>query len=211
MFDINNEVNTEKMNLNKKAEMGMGTLIIFIAMILVAAIAAAVLISTTSSLQNKALETGSATTQEVGTSMNVLEIYGEDGSEDETVDGFATIVKLSAGSDSIRFEDLLVTLSLSNDSEDYSYDADAQFDCDDIGTGTVSAGEYTVEYSLEGPNNRPGFLTPGDVAKVCFGSPRAVGETERIRLSLIPRVGTVNTIETALPNLIIDQRQQIFP
>lgn len=200
------------MNLNKKAEMGMGTLIIFITMILVAAIAAAVLISTTSSLQNKALETGSATTQEVGTSMNVLEIYGEDGSEDETVEGFATILKLSAGSDSIRFQDLLVSLSLSDVSEDYAYN-DSGFTCEDISNSTTanSTFGYVVEYSLEGPNNREGFLTPGEVAKVCFGSPRAVGETERIRLSVIPRVGTPNTIETSLPNLIIDTRQQIFP
>ena len=41
----------------KKGEMAMGTLIIFIAMILIAAVAAAVLITTTSTLQDKALKT----------------------------------------------------------------------------------------------------------------------------------------------------------
>lgn len=187
----------------------MGTLILFIAMILVAAIAAAVLITTTSNLQNKALETGSATTQEVGTAMNVLEVYGEDGSSGETVNGFAAILKLSAGSDSIRFNDLLTTLSLDNVSQDYSYN-DTATHCDDI-NGTNSSQGYAVTYSLEGPNNRDGFLTPGDVAKICFGSPREVGETEQLRLSLVPRVGTISTVETRLPNLIIDKRQQIYP
>ena len=60
--------------INHNAEMGMGTLIIFIAMILVAAIAASFLISTTGSLKNKALSTGKATTQEVGTSLQAVEL-----------------------------------------------------------------------------------------------------------------------------------------
>jgi flagellin FlaB len=86
------------MKFKKRGEMAMGTLIIFIAMVLIAAVAAGVLISTTSSLQTKALETGKATRQEVGTNLNVLEVYGEDGSDND-LENLSMVIRLSAGSD----------------------------------------------------------------------------------------------------------------
>ena len=195
-------------NLSKKAEMGMGTLIIFIAMILVAAIAAAVLISTTSSLQNQALATGSATEQEVGTSLNIVEIYGEDGETDNSLEGFGTVTRLAAGSEAIRFEDTLLTVTLNNASQDYDYNE--SLDCDDLSNMNATEG-YGVEYNIEGPNSREGYLTGGDVATVCFGAPRAVEEGEDIRVSLIPRVGTPRTVDTNLPNLVLNLREQVFP
>jgi len=104
--------------LKKKAEMGMGTLIIFIAMILVAAIASSVLISTTGSLQNKALSTGKMTTQEVGTSIVAIDIWAEDGSSQSLNYWFETI-KLAAGSDSIRLSDVLLTMRTNDMKRDY--------------------------------------------------------------------------------------------
>lgn len=199
---------------DKKGEMAMGTLIIFISMILVAAIAAAVLLTTTSSLQNQALQTGSATTQEVGTSIKVLELYGEDGTSNESLDGFTEVVRLSSGSNPIRFEDLLITFNLDNVSEDYEFnntvDNVTNTTCADSTTLGVDNGYY-VEYSLEGPEHRNGFLTPGDVAKVCFESPRSVGETEELEVRLVPRTGQPNVIQARLPNLVIDQRETVYP
>jgi archaeal flagellin FlaB len=194
------------MKTNRKAEMGMGTLIIFIAMILVAAVAAAVLITTTGSLQNKALDTGRSTTQEVGTSLQVVEIYAEDGS-DTTVEEFTVTLKLSAGSDPIRFSDLLMTLALSNMSGDLQYDA--AVNCSD--NTTLDDTTYGISYAITGPDNQAGYLTRGDVVRLCFESPRAVGESELIRLSIIPKVGTPILIATTTPDLILRTRETLYP
>ena len=179
----------------------MGTLIIFIAMIIVAAIAASVLVSTTTSLQNTALQTGSATQDEVGTALNIIEVYGEDGTTGQ-LDNVTAIVSLSAGSEPIRLNDLLVSLALSNNSEDYGFAENAS---------NVSADEFGVNYSIEGANNRQGFLSTGDVARLSFQSPRGIQESEQVRISFIPKVGTPRTVETLSPNLILDQRSKIFP
>ncbi len=192
--------------LSKKGEMGMGTLIIFIAMVLVAAVAAAVLISTTGTLQNKALATGKATSKEVGTSINALQVYAEDGSN-QNVEEFVQVVKLNAGSEAIRLSDLLLTLNLNNQSSDYEYSSIGN--CTSI--WTVAGGDYAAAYSITGPNNKAGYLTKGDVVKLCFEAPRSVGESEDVRLALIPKVGTPNVVEASLPELMVDKRIEIFP
>jgi flagellin FlaB len=86
--------------MNRKGEMGIGTMILFIAMVLVAAVAAALLISTAGSLNQQAQETGRLAQDDVSSGFVVEQVLGVknraywtsdwDGSDD---DGLLIIAK----------------------------------------------------------------------------------------------------------------------
>ncbi len=97
----------------RKAEMGVGTLIVFIAMLLVAAVAAGVLIQTAGSLQEKSLSTGQQARSQISTHARVVEVSARDG-RDGGLDDFFTIYQLSPGSDPIKLKSILFTESTQN-------------------------------------------------------------------------------------------------
>ncbi len=201
--------------MNKKADMGIGTLIIFIAMILVAAIAAGVLIQTATSLQNRALLTGTRTQGQVSTALQYLAVYAENGSSpDKTVEDFFVNAKLAAGSDSIKLEDALMELSLQDMSANLNYAGDdAVCDRDDpLGYGTDgNEGNFSVEYMVQGNEGQQGYLESGDVVRFCIQAPRPVGPDEDIHIRFIPQVGNPAVMETSIPDTITQTRVHIFP
>jgi flagellin FlaB len=91
------------LNNEERGQVGIGTLIVFIAMVLVAAIAAGVLINTAGFLQTQAEATGQESTEQVSDSLQVesvvSEVEGSAGSEQ--IRAIAIDVSLAPGSNPI--------------------------------------------------------------------------------------------------------------
>lgn len=201
---------------SKKGDWGIGTLIIFVSFVLVASVSAGVLISSTNSLQSKALTTGKATIQEIGTTLSNVEIYAEDATGDYDVEYFYHTIKLSAGSESTKLDGMLITLNTRNVSRDYSYDSDINCSVQDAADNTsiyneTNARLFGVKYSIQSSGGQEGYVIGGDVVKLCYRAPRSIIEGEDVQLSIMPQFGHKLIYKTNLPGLMYDRRIYIYP
>jgi len=152
-----------------RGQVGIGTLIVFIAMVLVAAIAAGVLINTAGSLQSQASDTGTETQQAVANQIEVTHAVGYVGSgdvvdhteNDDEIGYIDLIVKKSAGSDVIDMTDVTVQYTSETSDATLRYNDDFEdggesntlddFDSDDDSDSTfatIDAGESTSDEDL---------------------------------------------------------------
>jgi len=196
--------------MNKKGEMGIGTLVLFIAMILVAAIAAGVLIQTATSLQSKALETGRRTTTEVSTSLKTILLYGEDASTTREIRNIRQHIQLTAGSDPIKFNDTVIAVDTVNQSIDLTMDQNQDWEnlthCE-----AASGDEYRLYYVKISGRHIDGYITPGEVVQLCYDLPRDVYEDELLRFNIIPATGSSHTVSVNTPGTMITRRVFLFP
>jgi flagellin FlaB len=123
---------------DEEGDMGIGTMILFIAMVLVAAVAAALLISTSSELNQQAQETGRIAQQEVASGFVVVDKFGVVPSGDTTspsIDDFYLKMRLSAGSPVVDMDNVVIEIQSDSFEKSLIYAAD----------GTADATAYSVE------------------------------------------------------------------
>ena len=89
---------------------GIGAMIVFIAMVLVAGIAASVLVQTSTKLETQAMKTGSETIAEVSTGIAVEQILGHKVNA-TSIDEVAIIVRPRAGSTDIDLSETVLEIS----------------------------------------------------------------------------------------------------
>ena len=99
---------------DEKGMIGIGTLIVFIAMVLVAAVAASVLIQTTQTLQQKAYKVAGETIDEVSSGLRFDDSLGYTNSNKTHIQYIAFTITTRAGSGYIDLENVFVTLQNDN-------------------------------------------------------------------------------------------------
>jgi flagellin-like protein len=120
-----------------RGQVGIGTLIIFIALVLVAAVAAGVLVQTSGLLQSQAESTGEDAQSEVGNQISVVGATGSVDTGNNVVDQVDLVVKKSAGSDPIDLEEATIEYTSANASATLTHGG--------TGTSGASASEFGTE------------------------------------------------------------------
>tara|TARA_B100001996_G_scaffold341901_1_gene296220 strand:- start:1282 stop:1839 length:558 start_codon:yes stop_codon:yes gene_type:complete len=98
--------NNTELKQDNYAAIGIGAMIVFISLILVAAVASAVIIQTAEKLQQNAQKTGDDTASELRAKINVLGGY----LDDQGNDNYVLLVKLAAGSEDVPTTDIIVQM-----------------------------------------------------------------------------------------------------
>lgn len=146
--------------MDDDAEMGVGTLLIFIAMILVAAVAAGVLVQTAYQLQQQAETTGDQALLEISTALKTLAAYGTTDATLTQITDLYLKVALSAGSPVINLADLVIEISTG--------DVDDSLLFSDTGSAAGTFGVTQIRDTY--PNNTwtatDVGLTQGDIALI---------------------------------------------
>jgi len=182
---------------DNRAQAGIGTLIIFIAMVLVAAVAAAVLLQTSGVLSQKATETGSEAIAEVSSNLMVERVSGtRTSSTAEKISTYSITVRCGAGAGNIDLNQMVITAVDKNTTVDLTRDTNASathYSLDEVRDEDDSFNDTDEIY----------VINSGDLIKITINATVALIDTaprEDISFTLIPEAGNPAVVSLTTPS-----------
>lgn len=187
----------KKRKMEERGEMGVGTLLIFIAMILVAAVAAGVLVQTAYKLQQQAESTGNEALQDVATGFKVLAAWGTTEAT-PVIDNLYLKIALTAGSPGVNLANVSIEVVMTIGGTDASEET---LDYSDATTGDADSFGAEVLRDMA-PLTTGVMMTSGDLVQIHFDLTAMSMELdvqEQLSILLIPKHGTPTLVEITAP------------
>ncbi len=207
-----------KITREETASIGIGTLIVFIALVLVAAVAASVIIQTSENLQNRAYAVGKQTIREVSSGVQIVDQIGYCNEEKTVIEYLAISVRPRAGSYDIDLNETLIYLQYDNltvlslkyhngtDSVISTVHEDGVFHTLNMSTlGATNFGAIGIRDSDLSIQNTYG-MGSGDMAMIIINLTASFPETgglepgEELLGRLVPEIGAAGIFLVSAPN-----------
>nr|WP_202932626.1 archaellin/type IV pilin N-terminal domain-containing protein [Halorussus salinus] len=181
-----------KERLTDRGQVGIGTLIVFIAMVLVAAIAAGVLINTAGFLQTKSEQTGQESSAQVSNRVQVVSAFGN--VANEQVEQINLTVMRGSGSADINLSAATIEWIGPNEARTLVHNSEEP--------ATLNGTEFNVSAIKDPDDSEPVLNTQDDRFKITMKATEiggALGEGEEVKLKLTTQYGAVTLYRANVP------------
>jgi flagellin FlaB len=192
--------NWTKMRRDRRADIGIGTMIVFIAMVLVAAVAAAVLISTANQVREQATSTGDQAINNVASGF-IKESVVAHVAADNLIDTIDIRLRLAAGSPNVYIKNCVVKVIWAANDKSLVWGAAA------------SATAYGAALDFEADDATHAFsdfiVKQGDLLKITIGTTAAgamhldLNNLQSMEVQIIPGFGQSTLLNFVTPEVYL--------
>ena len=200
-----------------RGQTGIGTLLIFLATIVVAVLAATVFITTASNLQQKAYAVGGEAKERVSATFDVESITGLQDDASRTIYNLTLVVRLAPGAEPVKLDDEGTTMQILTDSWQV---LSIKYNGTVNGTGTWPAVPSFETFYIwqDQSTNRDGYweiLSPGELYTFVIALDPAqnhsIIEEMPVTVKIVSRTGISTTIKFRAPTVIKDPIVPLYP
>ncbi|GAA0514830.1 flagellin FlaB [Halorubrum aquaticum] len=188
----------------ERGQVGIGTLIVFIAMVLVAAIAAGVLINTAGFLQTQAEATGQESTSQVSDRLQVVSQSGSFNDAEGVIESVDFVVAQSPGSDNIDLSETSVEILGGDGQETFTLSSDFNDDGSQINIFTGSPGDVVLTDTSDRAEVTLNLDdSSGEISHIVGNDGYLVEEGDSLTVTFTTPSGATTTTELRVPSTVV--------